>query len=153
MSFEKLRGGYFMNLKQIGVIHSPWKAVGEPPFQGRQAKEETVIEIFPEYAAGLKDIHRASHLIVLYWCHLAGREKLQTVTPHGPETRGVFACRTPARPNPIAFCAAELLQINGNSLVVRGLDALDGSPLLDLKPYSSELDSITGVGIGWMNKS
>lgn len=139
-----------MNLKRIGVIHSPWKEKGDAPFQGRKANEEMTIEILSQYADGLKDIDRASHLIVLYWCDRAGREKLRTVTPHGPEERGVFACRSPARPNPIAFCVAELLQVKGNLLVVRGLDALDGSPLLDIKPYSSELDSIDGITIGWM---
>jgi tRNA-Thr(GGU) m(6)t(6)A37 methyltransferase TsaA len=148
-----MEGKGFMNLKQIGVIHSPWKARGDAPFQGRKAKEEQTIEVYPEYAEGMKDIERASHLIVLYWCHLAGREKLQTVTPFGPEIRGVFACRAPARPNPIAFCVAELIRRDGNRLLVRGVEALDGSPLLDIKPYSSEIDSVTGVVIGWMNKS
>lgn len=91
-----------------------------------------------------------THLIVLYWCHQAGRDKLQTRTPHGPEIRGVFAYRSPARPNPIAFCVAEILSWEGNRLLVRGIDAINGSPLLDIKPYTSDLDSITGARIGWM---
>jgi tRNA-Thr(GGU) m(6)t(6)A37 methyltransferase TsaA len=93
-----------------------------------------------------------THLIVLYWCHLARRDVLETKTPFGPEIRGVFACRSPSRPNPIAFCAARLLRREGNRLLVRGVDAVNGSPLLDLKPYSSDLDSIAGVRIEWAVK-
>ncbi|MCL6612822.1 MAG: tRNA (N6-threonylcarbamoyladenosine(37)-N6)-methyltransferase TrmO [Peptococcaceae bacterium] len=141
-----------MELRPIGLIRSPYKESGEAPFQGRLSSETSVLEVFPEYGDGLKYVEQASHLIVLYWCHLAGRDTLRTVTPHGPEERGVFACRSPARPNPIAFCVAELLRREGNRLHVRGVDALDGSPLLDLKPYSSELDSVAGARTGWVNK-
>ena len=92
-----------MNLKQIGVIHSPWKAVGEPPFQGRQAKEETVIEIFPEYAAGLKDIHRASHLIVLIGATLPDGKNCRPL-PRMVRKPGEFlpAVRRPG-PTPLPF--------------------------------------------------
>ena len=139
-----------MELEPIGSIHTKFKNIQEAPFQGRWSKETSVIEIFPEHVPGLKDIEYASYLIVLYWCHLATRDTLQTKTPHGPEIRGVFACRSPHRPNPIAFCVAKLLGQEENRLLVKGLDALDGSPLLDIKPYSSDLDSITGAHIGWL---
>jgi tRNA-Thr(GGU) m(6)t(6)A37 methyltransferase TsaA len=131
-----------LELQQIGVIHSPYGTQDEAPRQGRLAGEISELEISPRFASGLKDIDLTSHLMVLYWCHRADRERLQTVTPFGPEVRGVFACRSPARPNPIAVCMVELLQVKGNRLLVRGLDALDGSPLLDIKPYSPALDSI-----------
>ncbi len=111
------------------------------------------MEIFPDYIEGLKDIETASHLIVLYWLHLAKRDVLRTKTPFGPELRGVFACRSPSRPNPIAFCAAKLLSRERNRLLVQGVEAVEGTPLLDLKPYSSELDSFTGIKIGWFNKT
>jgi len=101
---------------------------------------------------GLKDVEQATHLIVLYWCHLGSRDTLQTKTPFGPEVRGVFACRSPSRPNPIAFCVSELLGVRENRLLVRGVDAVDGSPLLDIKPYSSEMDSVAGASIGWLRK-
>ena len=110
------------------------------------------MEIYPDYVEGLKDIEESSHLIVLYWLHLAKRDVLMTKTPFGPELRGVFACRSPSRPNPIAFCVAKLLGRKDNRLLVQGIDAIDGSPLLDLKPYSSDLDSVPGIKIGWFHK-
>lgn len=134
-----------MELKQIGVIHSSYKAAGDAPFQGRLAEKTAVLEVFPAFEGGLRDIEQASHLIVLYWGHLANRDRLQVQTPHSPEIKGVFACRSPDRPKPIAFCVAVLLQKNGRQLLVRGVDAVDGSPLLDLKPYFSHLDSVSGV--------
>ncbi|MEW6171721.1 MAG: tRNA (N6-threonylcarbamoyladenosine(37)-N6)-methyltransferase TrmO [Bacillota bacterium] len=131
-----------MELKQIGVIRSSFKTPKEAPRQGRQAGAEATIEVFPEFAPGLKDIRCFKYLIVLYWGHLSRRDVLQTKTPHGPEIRGVFACRSPSRPNPIAFCVAELLAVEGNRLRVRGMDAVDGSPLLDIKPYFLNLDGV-----------
>lgn len=142
-----------MELKPIGVIHSPYREPGAAPRQGRFAEATAELEIYPEYQAGLKDIETATHLIVLYWGHLSKRDVLQTRTPFGPDLRGVFACRSPNRPNPIAFCAVRLLERKDNRLLVSGVDALDGSPLLDLKPYSSQVDSIEGAEIGWMEKN
>lgn len=142
-----------MELVPIGVVHSPYKSKGDAPFQGRFSKETMELEIYPEYAAGLKDIEEATHLIVLYWFDRARRDTLQTKTPHDSEVHGVFACRSPSRPNPIAFCAAELLSREGNRLMVRGMEALDGSPLIDIKPYSAQIDSIPGARIGWFDKS
>ncbi|WP_037999655.1 tRNA (N6-threonylcarbamoyladenosine(37)-N6)-methyltransferase TrmO [Thermacetogenium phaeum] len=141
-----------MNLMPVGMIHSPYRTLKDAPRQGRLAGGTAELEVFPEFAEGLKDVEKASHLIVLYWCHLSSRDTLQTKTPFGPELRGVFACRSPARPNPIAFCVAELLEVKGNRLLVCGLDAVDGSPLLDIKPYSSEVDAVPGARIGWFEK-
>ncbi|MEW6770697.1 MAG: tRNA (N6-threonylcarbamoyladenosine(37)-N6)-methyltransferase TrmO [Bacillota bacterium] len=138
-----------MRLKPIGVIRSPYKTPEEAPRQGCLAGKEAVIELFPEFVPGLKDVEKATHLIVLYWCHLARRDVLQTTTPHGPELRGVFACRSPVRPNPIAFTVVKLLGVEGNRLRVQGLDAVDGSPLLDLKPYSPGIDSVSDARTGW----
>ena len=94
----------------------------------------------------------ATHLIILYWCDRANREKLQTRTPHGPEIRGVFACRSPSRPNPLAFCVVELVERQENKLLVRGLDALDKSILLDIKPYSAGIDSFPEASLPWFKK-
>lgn len=141
-----------IELVPIGIIRSPYRALGDAPHQGRFSERQVELEIFPDYIEGLKDIDMTSHLIVLYWCHLAGRNVLKTKTPHGPEMRGVFACRSPSRPNPIAFCVAKLLHREDNRLLVQGVEAVDGSPLLDLKPYSSDLDSLAGIKIGWFKK-
>lgn len=142
-----------MNLLPIGTIHSPYREPGDAPRQGRLSDLQAKLEIFPEYAEGLKDVERSSHLIVLYWFHLASRDVLQTRTPYGEEIRGVFACRSPSRPNPIAFCVADLLKREGNVLHVRGVEAIDGSPLLDVKPYSGKLDSIPRARIGWFEQN
>lgn len=142
-----------IELVPIGIIHSPYLSPEDAPHQGRFSEQQVELEVYQGYAEGLKDIDRATHLIVLYWLHLAKRDVLKTKTPHGPEIRGVFACRSPARPNPIAFCVAKLLHREGNRLFVQGIEAVDGSPLLDLKPYSSDLDSLTGIKIGWYNKT
>jgi tRNA-Thr(GGU) m(6)t(6)A37 methyltransferase TsaA len=138
-------------LKPIGIIHSPYREQGDAPHQGRFAEETAELDVFPEYLPGLKDIERVTHLIVLYWGHRSRRDVLQTRTPFGPEVRGVFACRAPSRPNPIAFCVADLLSREGGRLLVRGVDAVDGSPLLDIKPYSPAMDSVTEARIGWMD--
>ncbi|MGO0122089.1 tRNA (N6-threonylcarbamoyladenosine(37)-N6)-methyltransferase TrmO [Desulfothermobacter acidiphilus] len=132
-----------MELTPVGIIHSPYRLQGEAPRQGRFADSVAELEIFPPFAAALKGIERHRYLIVLYWCDKAQRDRLQTRTPHGPEIFGVFACRSPSRPNPLAFCVVRLLEVRDNRLLVQGLDALDGSPLIDIKPYVPEIDSVT----------
>jgi tRNA-Thr(GGU) m(6)t(6)A37 methyltransferase TsaA len=141
-----------MSLHTVGVAHTPYRTAGQAPFQGRFSDQAAVVEIGEEYSAALRDIEESSYLYVLYWAHLADRGVLQTVTPWGPEPRGVFACRSPARPNPISLCVVELLERKGNRLTVRGLDALDGSAILDIKPYSASIDSVPGARIGWFQE-
>lgn len=141
-----------MELVAIGVIRSPYRTMDEAPFQGRFSSEEAELEIYEDYADGLKDVEASRYLILLYWGHLADRGVLQTVTPWGPEVRGVFACRSPSRPNPVEFCVVELLRREGNRLVVRGLDAVDGSAIVDIKPYSARIDSIPDATIGWFEE-
>jgi tRNA-Thr(GGU) m(6)t(6)A37 methyltransferase TsaA len=138
-----------MRLKAIGTAHTPYSDAEKAPFQGRFSKALAVLEIDDDYAAGLKDVETAAALYVLYWAHLADRGTLQTATPWGPEARGVFACRSPSRPNPVNLCVVELIEREGNRLTVRGLDALDGSRILDIKPYSADLDSLPDARIGW----
>ena len=131
-----------MQLKPIGVIHSPYKKRGDAPRQGRLSENEINLEIFPKFADALKGIQRCSHLIVLYWGDQADREVLQSPTPHNKAAVGVFSSRSPNRPNPIAFCVADLIGQEENVLTVKGVDALDGSPLLDIKAYAPALDSL-----------
>ncbi len=132
-----------MQLKPIGVIHSPYQNHTEAPRQGRLQQDPGEIEVFPEFEAGLKDIEKNSHLIILYWCDRATRDTILTATPRNERVRGVFATRSPNRPNPIAVNLVDLIRREGNRLLVKGIDALDQSPLLDIKPYSFMLDSIT----------
>jgi len=137
-----------MQLNPIGVIHSPYQERGQAPRQGRLSETESTLEIFPPFAAALKDIERCSHLIVLYWGDRANRETLQSPTPFSEVPVGVFASRSPNRPNPIAFCVADLVRREGERLIVRGVDALDGSPLLDIKAYAPAIDCIPQATTG-----
>lgn len=136
-------------LKPIGVIHTPYRRLEEIPRQGRLSSEVGVIEVYPEYCPGLKDIDLCTHLFVLFWLHLGDRGRLTAIPPHDGREHGVFATRSPNRPNPIALDVVELLEVEGCMLRVRGIDALDGSILLDIKPYSSDMDSIPSARIGW----
>lgn len=136
------KGDQPIQLVPIGVIHSPYKQPGEAPRQGRLSQTESILEIYPPFEAALKGITRCSHLIVLYWGDRANRETLQSPTPFSDVPVGVFSSRSPNRPNPIAFCVAELIRQEGNRLIVRGVDALDGSPLLDIKAYAPSIDCI-----------
>jgi len=140
-----------MQLKLIGIVHSPYKDRKESPPQGRE--EICWIEIFDQYAEGLKDIDGFSHMILLYWLNQSKNFDVLVKTPWDSEPHGVFATRSPNRPNPIGFSVVELVEINGNRLKVKGLDALEGTPLLDIKPYLPEIDSKTNVRVGWVKET
>lgn len=134
-------------VRPIGIIRSPYKSDGDAPRQGRFTMDISDIEVFPQYEEGLRGIEGYSHLIVLYWFDRARRDKLLAKPPHTDEELGVFATRSPNRPNPIGFCVVDLIERNGRNLKVSGLDALDGSPLIDIKPYSPAIDSITDAKV------
>ena len=137
-----------MQLKFIGIIHSPYKDRKESPPQGRE--EICWIEIFDQYAEGLKDVDGFSHMILLYGLNQSKNFDLLVKTPWDSEPHGVFATRSPNRPNPIGFSVVELVEINGNRLKVKGLDALEGTPLIDIKPYLPEIDAKSNVRVGWV---
>jgi tRNA-Thr(GGU) m(6)t(6)A37 methyltransferase TsaA len=110
--------------------------------------ETTTLRVYPQYCDGLRGIVAYSHLIVLYWAHLRDNEderRTLLVFPKRHERRvktGVFSCRSPSRPNPVCLCVVELLEVEGCSLKVKGLDAELGSPIVDIKPYHPHSDSI-----------
>ncbi len=113
------------------------------------SEQEGRIRVFSDFCGGLKGIDDFSHVIVLYWAHLRDSEeerKTILVFPrrHGLNVeKGVFACRSPSRPNPINMCVVELLDVSGCTLTVKGLDAVKGSPIVDVKPYFPRADSVT----------
>ena len=117
----------------VGVIHTPWRTRRECPKRGDPNGPVCTITIAERWRKGLAGITRHKRLQVLYWMHEARRD-LALQTPFQRETSGTFALRSPARPNPIASSYVELIGVSGNVLQVRGLDCIDGTPLIDLKP-------------------
>jgi len=148
-------------LKPIGIIHTPYKKDGDVPYQSYKSKDVGEIEVSKEYEEGLKDIEGFSHLIILYEFHKSVKRSVKKehylesqgllVKPYLDDTpRGLFATRSPNRPNPIGLTIVELLERKGNVLKVRGVDMLDGTPLLDIKPYVPKFDQRDNVRIGWL---
>ncbi|QSZ66896.1 tRNA (N6-threonylcarbamoyladenosine(37)-N6)-methyltransferase TrmO [Methanofollis aquaemaris] len=123
-----------MELVAIGTIRSPYTTPDDAPRQGWLNDVESEIEVYPAYAEGLEDLEGCDRLVVLYWLDRADRSLLRATPPGQTRSRGVFSTRSPHRPNPIALSVVDLLAIKGTTLRVQGLEALDGSPLLDLKP-------------------
>jgi tRNA (adenine37-N6)-methyltransferase len=131
-------------INPIGIVHSPYKTRKEAPHQGRFSDTVSEIEIFDAYAKGLRDVENHPHLVVLSWFDRSDRTALSATPPHTGVEHGVFATRSPERPNPIGLCVVELLERNGTKLAVRGLDSMDGTPVIDIKPYSPGIDCIKG---------
>ena len=140
--------------RAIGTIHSPFASLEGMPIQptGENSAEGTV-EIYAEYAEGLQDLEGFSHIYLLYHFHRSGGTKL-TVTPFmDTAQRGVFSTRAPSRPNPIGLSLVELVKVEGNRLHVRGLDVLDGTPLLDIKPYVAAFEPNQNNRVGWLESA
>ncbi len=129
-------------LVPVGRVRSPWATPAEAPHQGRERGAESVIEVDPAFADALDGVEGLERLIVVCWLHLAARDRLKVHPrgdPRNPLT-GVFATRSPLRPNPLSVCTVELLERRGTTLRVRGLDAVDGTPVVDIRPYAPRLD-------------
>jgi tRNA-Thr(GGU) m(6)t(6)A37 methyltransferase TsaA len=137
--------------ESIGIIHSPFTDISGMPIQpGGAAGIRGTIEISSEFADGLKDLEGFSHIILLYHFHRVRESKL-TVTPFlDSRPRGVFATRAPKRPNPIGLSIVKLLKVEGSILHIENVDILDGTPLLDIKPYIPETDHQVVERIGWL---
>lgn len=136
----------------IGRIRTPWRSLAECPKNSGETDAACTIEIAERYAPGLKDVETCTHLVVLYWMTEAPRDLIVQQPRHYGEPHGVFALRSPARPNPIALSVVQLLGVEGTALRVRGIDCLDGTPLLDLKPYFASTDSKPDAQVGWHAK-
>ncbi|MGM0421267.1 MAG: tRNA (N6-threonylcarbamoyladenosine(37)-N6)-methyltransferase TrmO [Bacillota bacterium] len=137
--------------KPIGKIRSSFKEPEGTPIQPAGAKgEEGRIELLPELAVGLKDLDEFSHLILIYHCHLAGKCKLQGKPFMDDQKHGVFAIRAPSRPNSIGLSVVRLEKVEDNIIYIQDVDIVDGTPLLDIKPYVPEFDSRENVRIGWL---
>jgi tRNA-Thr(GGU) m(6)t(6)A37 methyltransferase TsaA len=138
----------------IGTIHTPFTRLEGMPIQPSGAREvEGTISLEPEYEAGLRDLDGFSHIILLYHFHQSKGYRL-TVKPFlDTVERGLFSTRAPRRPNPIGLSIVELERIDGLTLYVRGIDVLDGTPLLDIKPWVPTFDGPENVRTGWLDKN
>ncbi|AEA46436.1 tRNA (N6-threonylcarbamoyladenosine(37)-N6)-methyltransferase TrmO [Archaeoglobus veneficus] len=137
----------------IGIIHSPFKSKEGVPIQPVYARGvEGYIELFTEYAEGLKDIEGFSHLILIYHFHLSEGYRLLVKPFLDDELHGVFATRAPKRPNPIGMSIVRLKEVDGPILRILDVDIVDGTPLLDIKPYVPEFDCRSEARAGWLEK-
>jgi tRNA-Thr(GGU) m(6)t(6)A37 methyltransferase TsaA len=133
----------------IGRIRTPWKTRQDCPKNARESNALCTVELDSRWADGLKGVETCSHIILLYWMDKSPRNLVRQVPGHYGEQHGTFALRSPARPNPVALSVVKLERIEGHRLSVIGLDCLDGTPLLDIKPYFASTDSVPEAVVGW----
>jgi tRNA (adenine37-N6)-methyltransferase len=140
--------------RTVGIIHSPFKDLAGMPIQPTSDTSAAgTIELLPELTPGLKDLEGFSHIILVYHLHQAGSSKLEVTPFLDSQAHGIFATRAPTRPNPIGLSVVRLTRIEANYLYVDNLDILDGTPLLDIKPYIPEFDYQPDVRTGWLEKA
>jgi tRNA-Thr(GGU) m(6)t(6)A37 methyltransferase TsaA len=139
-----------MSLNPIGVIHSSFIEARDTPIQPVFAEgSQGVVEVYEPYRQGLKDLEGFERIWLIYWFHRASRPRL-LVKPYMDDTeRGLFATRAPCRPNPIGISAVRLIRVENGTLYIEDVDILDGTPLLDIKPYVPKFDCFEAKRIGW----
>ncbi len=143
-----------IEIKPLGIIHTPFKEVTDGvPIQGaRHPEGEGRVEVFTEYAEGLMDLEGFSHIYLLYHFNRC-EDVFLMARPYADDCEhGIFAIRSPHRPNHIGVTVVELVSVKGNILTVKGVDMLDGTPLVDIKPYNPAFDAPRDVRVGWMEK-
>jgi len=139
-----------MEINPIGIIHTPFTSKEECPIQPLYAQEATGnVEVFPEFAPGLKDIGTFSHIYLLYALDRAGKIELQRATFLDDAPHGIYASRHPCRPNSIGMSIVTLVHIQEAIMAVQGIDVLDETPLLDIKPYIFKFDCFPEASEGW----
>ena len=136
-------------MEPIGVIHSPFTDKNQTPIQPTRSPAVGQVEIYPEFADGLQDVEGFSHIILLYVFHQSEGYTLLVKPFLDDQRRGLFATRYPRRPNPIGLSVVRLLTRHANVLEIEGVDVLDGTPLLDIKPYIPEFDARIQARTGW----
>jgi tRNA (adenine37-N6)-methyltransferase len=142
-----------MVLKQIGTIHTSFrKADGTPVQPVMAAGTDGVVEVFPEYLGALADLAGFERVWLVYWFHRATDAKLRVRPFLDDAERGLFATRAPCRPNPIGISSVRLVAVESTGLRVAEVDVLDGTPLLDIKPYVPRFDSFPEARAGWLDR-
>jgi len=140
-----------VSYRPVGIIHSPWNNQDDVPIQPVVAHGTGgTVELLPEFKDGLADLEGFSHIVLLYHLHLSEGFSIQTIPQFDHHLRGVFATRSPRRPNPIGLSIVSLDRIENTTLYVSNIDIVDGTPLLDIKPYIPSLSRQRGVRIGWL---
>lgn len=129
----------------IGRVLTPFATLADCPKNPLGGQVEATVEIDARYARGLEGIEKFSHLILLYWMDAARRDIILQTPRHLDAPRGVFALRSPVRPNPIALAVVDLVRVEGTRLIVKGIDCRNGTPLVDIKPYFASIDSVPGA--------
>ena len=142
-----------ITITPIGTIHSPYKTTDQIPIQGRfDTTIEAYIELKPEYIPGLKDLDGFSHAILLFYFHKSTKEHLQA-KPYLEDTiRGIFAIRSPHRPNHIGLTVIKIKKIEKNRIYFTHVDMIDQTPVIDIKPYIHHFDEREKVTAGWLEK-
>ena len=133
----------------IGRIRTPWTDREQAPRNPRESEALCTVELDPRFAKGLAGLDTCSHIILLYWLHLARRDLILQRPRFSNTVIGTFALRSPMRPNPIGLAVAELVNVEGTRLTVRHVDCLDGTPLIDIKPYFASVDAVPEASVGW----
>ncbi|MFA4838528.1 MAG: tRNA (N6-threonylcarbamoyladenosine(37)-N6)-methyltransferase TrmO [Candidatus Neomarinimicrobiota bacterium] len=142
-----------ISLKPIGVIHSGYHLEDRTPIQPVYAQNcPGQVEIFPEFVEGLQDLEGFSHIYLIYHFHRAKPARLRVKPFLQDVERGVFATRAPSRPNAVGLSVVELIRREGNILHINGVDILDGTPLIDIKPYVKRFDRIETLRDGWQDE-
>ncbi len=142
-----------IEFQPIGIIHSPFVNLKDIPVQPIKAQGvKARVEVFEEYQAGLKDLEGFSHIILLSYLHRSKGFSLEVIPFWDSQPRGLFATRSPKRPNPIALSIVRLLKIDKGILYIENVDLLDGTPVLDIKPYIPKIDAIPNARAGWFEK-
>ena len=132
----------------IGRIRTPWSSREQTPRQGRQDGPVCRLEIFEPWVAALKGVEFYQNLEVIYWLHQSRRDLVLQSPKNDRATRGTFSLRSPVRPNPLGTSIVKLVAVEGNAVLVRGLDCLDGTPLIDLKPDRCEFSPLAAASTG-----
>jgi tRNA-Thr(GGU) m(6)t(6)A37 methyltransferase TsaA len=139
-----------ISYQPIGIVNSPFKdSIGTPIQPVASPNSKATVEVFEEYVEGLTDIEGFSHIILIFHMHLIKKSPLKVIPFLDTAEHGVFATRSPGRPNPIGFSVVRLEKVDGNILHITGVDIIDGTPLLDIKPFVPAFDVRKADKIGW----
>jgi len=142
-----------ITMHSIGIIHSPYKESRDLPIQGRFKDDvEAFLELKSEYVKGLKDLDKFSHCILIYYFHKSNKITIEGKPYLEDDKHGIYAIRSPHRPNHIGLSVVKIQRIKGNKLYFTEVDMIDKTPLLDIKPYVKHFDSRENVISGWLDK-